>query len=61
MVSRYEQFVKEHRTFNDDQTKFLEWVAMVEEQLKALSEIVGDFAVLQVSINFKKAIIIILV
>jgi hypothetical protein len=48
VVSRYEQFVKEHSTFNDGQNKFLEWIAMVEEQLKSLSEIVGDYAVLQV-------------
>jgi hypothetical protein len=42
--------VKEHRSFNDDHNAFLEWLSQVEEELKELSQIVGDLAVLQVFI-----------
>jgi hypothetical protein len=40
--------VKEHKSFNDDHNAFLEWLSQVEEELKELSQIVGDLAVLQV-------------
>ncbi|XP_059468655.1 muscle-specific protein 300 kDa isoform X2 [Neocloeon triangulifer] len=46
-VGRYETFVQEHRSFNDQEAKFLDWIAMVEEQLKLLSVVVGDLAILQ--------------
>ncbi|XP_068085330.1 muscle-specific protein 300 kDa [Anabrus simplex] len=46
-VTRYEQFVKEHRNFNEEHAAFLQWLSQVEEQLKELSQIVGDLAVLQ--------------
>ncbi|CAG2061276.1 unnamed protein product, partial [Timema podura] len=46
-VSRYSQFVKEHSSFNDDYTLFLEWLSTVEAELNEQSQIVGDLEVLQ--------------
>jgi nesprin-1 len=46
-VGRYEGFVQEHRSFNNKETQFLEWIGMVEEQLKTLSVVVGDLNILQ--------------
>ncbi|GLH12194.1 Uncharacterized protein GBIM_16929 [Gryllus bimaculatus] len=46
-ISKYEQFVTEHRVFNDEYNSILEWLSQVETQLKELSQIVGDIGVLQ--------------
>jgi hypothetical protein len=52
-VSRYEQYVKEHKSFNDEQSAFLDWLSHVQEELKEVSQIVGDLTVLQVSLLLK--------
>ncbi|XP_063222936.1 muscle-specific protein 300 kDa isoform X4 [Bacillus rossius redtenbacheri] len=46
-VMRYEQFVKEHKSFSDEHAAFLEWLSRTDAELKELSEIVGDLTVLQ--------------
>lgn len=46
-IGRYENFVKEHKSFNDDYTKFSNWLQSQAEELQNLSHIVGDVAVLQ--------------
>ncbi|XP_046474495.1 muscle-specific protein 300 kDa isoform X6 [Neodiprion pinetum] len=46
-VARYEQFVKEHKIFNEKYNQFLEWVRDVDRELKKHSQIVGDLSVLQ--------------
>ena len=46
-VARYEQFVREHNTFNERYNSFLSWINDVRAELKKQSEIVGDLAVLQ--------------
>lgn len=49
-MSRYEHYVKEHKSFNDEHGAFLEWLSHVQEELKEVSQIVGDLTVLQVSL-----------
>ncbi|XP_012271233.1 nesprin-1 isoform X8 [Orussus abietinus] len=46
-VARYEQFVKEHATFNERYNELLKWITDVAAELNTHSEIVGDLAVLQ--------------
>ncbi|KAK2588097.1 hypothetical protein KPH14_004158 [Odynerus spinipes] len=52
-VSRYEQFLKEHSTFNERYNDLMKWIAGVQEELKKHSEIVGNLSLLQ---NRQKAI-----
>lgn len=47
-MSRYEQYVKEHKNFKDELVAFLDWLSHVQEELKEVSQIVGDLTVLQV-------------
>ena len=46
-VMRYEQFVKEHNTFNMKYNQLLQWITDIKSELKKHSEIVGDLSVLQ--------------
>lgn len=46
-VARYEQFVKEHSTFNQRYNHFVQWIGELQTELKKHSEIVGDLNVLQ--------------
>ncbi|XP_008555407.1 muscle-specific protein 300 kDa isoform X6 [Microplitis demolitor] len=46
-VARYEQYVKEHSTFNERYNQFLNWIKGVQEELNKHREIVGDLALLQ--------------
>lgn len=46
-VMRYEQFVKEHNTFNVKYSQLLQWITDIQSELKKHSEIVGDLSVLQ--------------
>lgn len=46
-IARYESFVKEHKAFNEDYSKFVKWLGDRETELQDLSHIVGDFNVLQ--------------
>nr|XP_034172930.1 nesprin-1 isoform X14 [Osmia lignaria] len=46
-VMRYEQFVKEHHTFNTKYDQLLQWITDIQSELKKHSEIVGDLSVLQ--------------
>ncbi|XP_043257159.1 nesprin-1 isoform X10 [Colletes gigas] len=46
-VMRYEQFVKEHNTFNAKYEQLLQWINDIQTELKRQSEIVGDLSVLQ--------------
>lgn len=46
-INRYEQFVKEHKEFNEHYGTFLKWLSDREETLQKLSHIVGDLTVLQ--------------
>ncbi|XP_034936487.1 nesprin-1 isoform X11 [Chelonus insularis] len=46
-ISRYEQFVKEHSTFNERYNDFLNWMKNVQDELNKHREIVGDLNVLQ--------------
>ncbi|KAF3420921.1 hypothetical protein E2986_09204 [Frieseomelitta varia] len=46
-VMRYEQFVKEHNTFNVKYNQLLQWITDIQSELKKHSEIVGDLSVLQ--------------
>ncbi|XP_043492348.1 nesprin-1 [Polistes fuscatus] len=52
-VSRYEQFVKEHGTFNERYNELIKWISGVKGELKKHSEIVGNLSLLQ---NRQKAI-----
>nr|XP_050869210.1 muscle-specific protein 300 kDa [Vespula vulgaris] len=52
-VSRYEQFVKEHSTFNERYNELMKWISGVQAELKKHSEIVGNLSLLQ---NRQKAI-----
>lgn len=46
-VARYEEFVKEHNTFNEKYKKFFNWIKQVQAELCKHSEIVGDLTILQ--------------
>lgn len=46
-ITRYAQYVKEHKDFNEHYTEFLKWLSDKEEELQKLSHIVGDLSVLQ--------------
>lgn len=46
-INRYEIFVEEHKTFDEDYNDFLKWLTDREEDLQKLSHIVGDLTVLQ--------------
>lgn len=46
-VARYEQYVKEHSSFNQRYNHFVNWIGDLESELKRHSEIVGDLSVLQ--------------
>jgi hypothetical protein len=54
MLSRYDQFVKEHAEFDNSYSDFLEWLKLNQENLAVHSEIVGDLSVLQVIIKKRK-------
>lgn len=49
-VSRYDQFVKEHAAFNSNNAEFLNWLSQTQVEVKQHSEIVGDLAILQVTL-----------
>lgn len=46
-IKRYETFVKEHKAFNASYAEFVMWLSEKQEDLQALSHIVGDVAILQ--------------
>ena len=46
-VSRYEQYVKEHSTFNQRYNHFVNWIGEMQVELKKHREIVGDLSLLQ--------------
>lgn len=46
-ITRYEQFVKEHSTFNQRYNHFDHWITEVQTELQKHCEIVGDLNVLQ--------------
>lgn len=46
-IARYEQFVKEHNTFNERYNQFLNWIKEIQGELGKHCEIVGDLAILQ--------------
>ena len=46
-IGRYENFVKEHRNFNDDYSEFIQWLNNKKDDLQIMSHIVGDVNILQ--------------
>ena len=46
-ASKYDQFVKEHRSFDEQLHAFSSWLRMVRDDLAQQSEVVGDLKVLQ--------------
>ena len=47
MISRYQQYVKEHQDFNDSYADFLKKMEELAGRLDSCREIVGDFKILQ--------------
>lgn len=46
-IIRYEQFVKEHQSFNENYHTFIEWLSTQGQSLEELTQIVGDLSILQ--------------
>lgn len=46
-INRYEQFIKEHGTFNQRYNHFINWIEEMKTELEKHCEIVGDLNVLQ--------------
>ena len=46
-ASKYDQFVKEHRSFDEQLHAFSSWLRMMRDDLAQQSEVVGDLKVLQ--------------
>ena len=51
MMSRYEMFIREHRTFLDKYQECLNWVEAVDQDLREHAEVVGDMKLLQMRRN----------
>jgi nesprin-1 len=47
LVGKYEGYVKEHNTFNEQYSEFIQWIKMISEDLPQYSEINGDLKSLQ--------------
>lgn len=47
LVTKYEGYVKEHNTFNDQYSEFTQWTKMILEDLPQYSDITGDLKTLQ--------------
>ena len=47
VINRYNSFVKEHKSFDEQYQSFLVWINAVTEDLKKFGEIVGDLRILQ--------------
>ena len=47
VCSKYDQFVKEHKSFNEQLHAFSSWLKMMNDDLTQHSEVVGDLKVLQ--------------
>ena len=45
--AKYDCFVKEHQSFNDQYAAFTSWMKMMNDDLESYSEVVGDLRVLQ--------------
>ncbi|GBO98724.1 Nesprin-1 [Eumeta japonica] len=54
IISKYEVFVTEHRTFENDYNDMENWLLGMLSELQELNEIVGDYAVLQEKQNKAK-------
>lgn len=54
IISKYEVFVSEHRTFESENTSIENWLLEMLGELQDLNEIVGDYAVLQEKQNKAK-------
>ncbi|XP_025834538.1 nesprin-1 isoform X2 [Agrilus planipennis] len=46
-ISKYEQYVAEHKSFNNDYNHVLNWITSKQNDIQSISHIVGDVAVLQ--------------
>jgi len=46
-VGKYEGYVKEHNTFDEQYSEFVQWIKMISEDLPQYSEITGDLKILQ--------------
>lgn len=51
MMSRYEQFIREHRSFLEKYQECTEWVEAVDHDLREHAEVVGDMKILQMRRN----------
>lgn len=51
MMSRYEMFIREHRSFLEKYQECLEWVEAVDLDLREHAEVVGDMKILQMRRN----------
>ncbi|CAL4067051.1 unnamed protein product, partial [Meganyctiphanes norvegica] len=51
MMSRYEQFIKEHSSFLDKYEECMEWLEAVDHDLREHAEVVGDMKILQMRRN----------
>ena len=51
-INKYNSFVKEHKSFNEQYTGFIEWIAVVTDDLGQFVEIVGDLKILQECRNY---------
>merc|ERR1712106_411414 len=47
VINKYNSFVKEHKSFNEQYMAFIEWIGAVTDDLGQFGEIVGDLKILQ--------------
>ncbi|XP_050705317.1 muscle-specific protein 300 kDa-like [Eriocheir sinensis] len=51
MISRYEQFIREHRSFLEKYEECTDWVDALDQDLREHAEVVGDMKILQMRRN----------
>lgn len=51
MISRYEQFIREHRSFLEKYEECMDWVDALDQDLREHAEVVGDMKILQMRRN----------